>query len=161
MYICGLRSDLKVCTSQYFLWWLVLLPPALAHIRSPPSQVGGLCNLFQTIGLSPNAVNRGFWLAVLWFMGQAFWLLFAYLHEMVGPPYWERKLWLGLWAASCVFLMINLFILKCLMCWMKDETSAKAVSSKREVVERKGPTTRSQVKRAGKEDGIRKRIIAS
>lgn len=134
----------------------------MAHIRSPPGRKGELCGLCEAIGLPPTAVNRGFWLAALWFIGQAFWLGFAYLHEMVGPPYWGRGLWLALWAASCVFLVVNLVILKCLMCWMEDGLAIKSVSSKRDVVDKKSLTTRSQVKRNGKnEDGVRKRKIVS
>ncbi|VDL18598.1 unnamed protein product [Hymenolepis diminuta] len=153
----------KVCTSQYFLWWLVLLPPALAHIRSPPGRKGELCGFREGIGLPPTAVNRGFRLAALWFIGQAFWLGFAYLHEMVGPPYWGRELWLALWAASCVFLVVNLVILKCLMCWIEDGSAINSVSSKLDVVDKKSLTTRSQVKRNGnnEEDGVRKRKIVS
>lgn len=52
----------QVCTAQYFVWWLSLLPLSLPHIRWPPP--------------------KGLLLAgVLWGAAQLHWLGWAYLLE--------------------------------------------------------------------------------
>lgn len=51
----------KVCTSQYFVWYLIFLPLIMDSIRIEPAYA---------------------WAMLLtWFMSQANWLFFAYLHE--------------------------------------------------------------------------------
>lgn len=97
-------------------------------------------------------------MVALWFTGQAFWLSIAYIHEMVGPPYWGRKLWLALWTASCVFLVINLVILKSLMRWIE---SGQPVSGKRDDDQKTSTKIAfiSHAKREGRneENDVRKR----
>ncbi|VDM24500.1 unnamed protein product [Hydatigera taeniaeformis] len=116
------RCGSPVCTSQYFLWWLVLLPPALAHIHTPSGYRGASGGLFgyiaQITGLTTIVVRRATSLVGLWFAGQVCWLTVAYLHEMGGGALWGRSLWLALWGASALFLIVNVVILKCLMRWL-------------------------------------------
>ena len=111
-----------MCTSQYFLWWLVLLPPALAHIRLSPDHHEATEGLFSSeiriAGISATAVHRAVFLVSLWFVGQACWLTVAYLHEMGSTIFWGRGLWLALWSASAFFFVVNVIILKCLMRWL-------------------------------------------
>lgn len=120
----------QVCTSQYFLWWLVLLPPALAHIRLPSSKEGPFGDPFYRIstvlGLGGSdgvtALRRCCFLTTLWSVSQGLWLAVAYLHEMqggLGGLFWGRWLWLGLWTASLQFLVVNVFILRRLMQWLE------------------------------------------
>nr|XP_004225979.1 GPI mannosyltransferase 1 [Ciona intestinalis] len=78
----------KVCTSQYFIWYVSLLPflvPKLRHI--------GLKKCLLVI--------------ILWFVGQGFWLAAAYLLEFEG-----RNVFTVLWIAVIVFFLINVFIVK-------------------------------------------------
>ncbi|KAJ9660002.1 GPI mannosyltransferase 1 [Coniosporium apollinis] len=79
----------KVCTSQYFLWYLVFLPfylPDSTLLRRP------------SIGLTA---------LILWVVGQALWLQQGYQLEFLG-----RSTFLpGLWAASIIFFLINIWIL--------------------------------------------------
>ncbi|KAL5971620.1 GPI mannosyltransferase 1 [Taenia solium] len=127
LYDHGGALNEMVCTSQYFLWWLVLLPPALAHIHTLSECRETSNGLFGCVarvtGLTPSVVRRATSLAGFWFAGQACWLTIAYLHEMGGGAFWGRSLWLALWGASALFLVVNVVILKCLMKWLPTSTS--------------------------------------
>ncbi|OJD35061.1 gpi mannosyltransferase 1 [Diplodia corticola] len=79
----------KVCTSQYFLWYLIFLPFYL-----PTS------SLLQT-------PSKGMTALVLWIVGQALWLQQGYQLEFLGNSTFVP----GLWLASVVFFLINTWIL--------------------------------------------------
>ncbi|CAD5211620.1 unnamed protein product [Bursaphelenchus okinawaensis] len=76
----------KVCTSQYFIWYICFLPLVAARINLCSSQVLALI--------------------ALWFIGQGIWLLPAYFLEFKGIPCFEL-----IWLASLVFLAINVYII--------------------------------------------------
>ncbi|BGP33799.1 GPI mannosyltransferase 1 [Rhodotorula toruloides] len=77
----------KVCTSQYFLWFLWLLPPALPRLSL--------------------SLPRSVLAAVLWVAGQAIWLSQAYRLEMLGEPVYRE-----VWLAGIVFLVIQTWVLR-------------------------------------------------
>ncbi|GAA5977543.1 hypothetical protein JCM10908_005009 [Rhodotorula pacifica] len=76
----------KVCTSQYFLWYLWLLPAALPRISM--------------------SWQRAAIVAALWVAGQAIWLSQAFRLEMLG-----KSVFLQVWSASVLFLFIQTFVL--------------------------------------------------
>ncbi|KAJ5096433.1 hypothetical protein NUU61_005789 [Penicillium alfredii] len=79
----------KVCTSQYFLWYLVLLPfylPSSSFIRRP------------ALGISA---------AGLWVLGQALWLHQGYNLEFLGRSAFVP----GLFLAALFFFAVNIWIL--------------------------------------------------
>ncbi|KAJ5175742.1 GPI mannosyltransferase 1 [Penicillium canariense] len=79
----------KVCTSQYFLWYLILLPfylPSSSLIRKP------------ALGISA---------ALLWVLGQALWLSQGYNLEFLGLSAFVP----GLFLASLFFFGVNVWIL--------------------------------------------------
>ncbi|CAI4233007.1 unnamed protein product [Auanema sp. JU1783] len=77
----------KVCTSQYFIWYMVFLPLIVDRLKM---------NL-----------NEALKLVGLWVFGQAFWLFFAYLFEFRGLPTLEY-----IFIASQGFLVINFYIIR-------------------------------------------------
>ncbi|EEA26752.1 GPI mannosyltransferase 1 [Talaromyces marneffei ATCC 18224] len=79
----------KVCTSQYFLWYLVFLPlylPSSSFINNPILGVGAL---------------------VMWILSQAFWLHQGFQLEFMGLSTFLP----GLWLASLGFFIVNCWIL--------------------------------------------------
>ncbi|KAJ5580311.1 uncharacterized protein N7459_006296 [Penicillium hispanicum] len=79
----------KVCTSQYFLWYLILLPfylPSSSLIRKP------------ALGITA---------AFLWVAGQALWLSQGYNLEFLGLSAFVP----GLFLASLFFFAVNVWIL--------------------------------------------------
>jgi phosphatidylinositol glycan class M len=83
----------KVCTSQYFLWYLIFLP-----IYLPSSRI-----------ISQPLV--GFGALAAWVAGQAYWLFEGYQLEFLG----EQAFVPGLWYAGMVFFAVNCIILSVLI----------------------------------------------
>lgn len=81
----------KVCTSQYFLWYLLLLPLLLPTLRSPGS---------------PLTARKTALYICVWVGTQALWLAEAYRLEFLG-----ENVFLGLWARGLVYVLGNCYVL--------------------------------------------------
>lgn len=77
----------KVCTSQYFVWYLCLIPIVLPKLK---------LNFMKSLVLF-----------MLWMFGQGLWLYFAFELEFNG-----KNTFFELWIAGLIFLIINCGILK-------------------------------------------------
>jgi GPI mannosyltransferase 1 subunit M len=76
----------KVCTVQYFLWYVCLLPLVLPRCY---------IQWYKYVGMG-----------VMWFITQGFWLYFAYELEFLG-----NQTFMLVWFGSILFFMANLWIL--------------------------------------------------
>ncbi|KAG5438821.1 hypothetical protein PCANB_002541 [Pneumocystis canis] len=75
----------KVCTSQYFMWYLILLPIFLPSLK----------------------FHSGLLMIILWGLAQALWLFFAFRLEFLGMNVFFPYLWIS----SILFFVINIWIL--------------------------------------------------
>ena len=87
----------KVCTAQYFLWYLCLLPLHLAARSAPVRQAKG----------RPVWMVRDVALMAAWVGTQAVWLAEAYRLEFEGKSTFVP----GLWMASLAFYLVNMGLL--------------------------------------------------
>ncbi|RCI08044.1 hypothetical protein L249_7842 [Ophiocordyceps polyrhachis-furcata BCC 54312] len=95
----------KVCTSQYFLWYMVFLPlilPGSSFLRKPALGIAAL----------------GLWIA-----SQAAWLHQAYQLEFLG----RSTFFPGMWLASLAFFLVNCWILAIIIA---DGTAGKDAGRK-------------------------------
>uniref|UniRef100_A0A8L8JZY2 GPI alpha-1,4-mannosyltransferase I, catalytic subunit n=1 Tax=Heligmosomoides polygyrus TaxID=6339 RepID=A0A8L8JZY2_HELPZ len=76
----------KVCTSQYFVWYVTLLPLVTDRFKL--------------------TLNETLTLIGMWFASQGVWLFFAYLYEFRR---WRTLEYV--WASSILFLIVNCYIM--------------------------------------------------
>ncbi|QRV86716.1 phosphatidylinositol glycan, class M [Ceratobasidium sp. AG-Ba] len=76
----------KVCTSQYFMWYIWFLPVVLPRLSI--------------------SLKRALLITCVWVISQAIWLASAYRLELLG-----ESVYVWVWAASVVFLVSNGFVL--------------------------------------------------
>ncbi|OCF41456.1 phosphatidylinositol glycan, class M [Kwoniella heveanensis CBS 569] len=79
----------KVCTSQYFMWFLPLLPPILSSLTS--------------LSLSRRKIAI---LVGSWVIAQAVWLATAYQLELMG-----RSVYLAVWAGGLSLFGVSIWVL--------------------------------------------------
>jgi len=77
----------KVCTSQYFLWYLCFVPIISTSLRR----------------MSP---VKWVLISVVWLAGQAVWLHYNYLFEHLG-----RNTFMEMWLSALAFLSINVLLI--------------------------------------------------
>uniref|UniRef100_A0A914WWV9 GPI alpha-1,4-mannosyltransferase I, catalytic subunit n=1 Tax=Plectus sambesii TaxID=2011161 RepID=A0A914WWV9_9BILA len=77
----------KVCTSQYFVWYLCLLPLALPNVSANLSS------------------QKAVFMAASWFGAQGLWLLAAYLLEFQG-----MNTFVLVWLCSLILLVVNFWL---------------------------------------------------
>ncbi|RHZ87750.1 hypothetical protein Glove_30g63 [Diversispora epigaea] len=77
----------KVCTSQYFMWYICLFPLIIQSTKI-------------------NLKYKGFFMLSAWAGSQAFWLYQAYQAEFLG-----ENTFLRIWMAGVTFFIVNVWIL--------------------------------------------------
>ena len=98
----------KVCTSQYFLWYLIFLPvylPSSSMLKNPRLGVTAL---------------------LLWVLGQALWLQQGYQLEFLGNSTFVP----GLWLASLIFLCVNCWIIGVIVADIQHSSPSKSQSTR-------------------------------
>ncbi|KAG8699956.1 GPI mannosyltransferase 1 [Ceratobasidium sp. 394] len=88
----------KVCTSQYFMWYLWFLPLILPRMNI--------------------SAKRASLIGVIWVASQALWLSVAFRLELLG-----ESVYLWVWAASVAFLLSNGFVLGEILKTFKFDTT--------------------------------------
>lgn len=88
----------KVCTSQYFMWYLWFLPLVIPRLL-PGLDVG--------TGIS---AMKGITMVALWVGGQALWLSQGFRLEFLG-----EEVFLELWASGVIMLGINAWLVVALV----------------------------------------------
>ena len=119
----------KVCTVQYFVWYMALLPLCLPRL--------------QSVG-----VARAVRLFALWLASMGAWLGTAYLLEFQGI-----NTFAPLWLASIVFFIVNIYILCVLIAHydesgIDDELQSDSKPSVRRRSTSKSPTRRRSSSRS-------------
>lgn len=89
----------KVCTAQYFMWYLVLLPFYLPRLIVYLRQANN--------GSAGKAAAVGLAMIALWAGGQALWIRQGYLLEFLGVS----TFYPGLFVATLIFFSVNCLIL--------------------------------------------------
>lgn len=85
----------KVCTSQYFMWYLWFLPLIIPRlIPSARASIGGVSAL------------RALMMGAVWVATQALWLSYGYRLEFLGEP-----VFLQLWLSGAIWFASNAWIL--------------------------------------------------
>ena len=83
----------KVCTSQYFMWYLWFLPLVLPRLLPGPETESGI------------SAAKGILMVAFWVTGQALWLSQGYRLEFLG-----EEVFLELWFSGLVMLGINAWL---------------------------------------------------
>ncbi len=91
----------KVCTAQYFLWWISILPLVL-----PLTLRASDTNYRTLTAISLSRVIKTGIVVATWFIAEVSWLLTGLYREVYG-----RQVYLFMWAASLVFFFQNIFII--------------------------------------------------
>ncbi|KZC07500.1 GPI mannosyltransferase 1 [Dufourea novaeangliae] len=84
----------SVLTSQYFFWYLSLLPLCLPNVRM--------------------SIKRSLCLGSIWILSQGLWLLFAYLLEFQG-----LNTFTYIWLSSLLFFVVNVKVLNDIIIYYK------------------------------------------
>ena len=116
----------KVCTAQYFVWYITFLPLVLPQLAVAPNRVSlharcarggqgsvrgggrrGPCSMLAAHALLPSANGQGRLVAAAlgWAGAMAHWLAWAYLLEFEGHP-----MHLAVWAASLAFFAAHVWL---------------------------------------------------
>ena len=113
----------KVCTSQYFNWYIGLLPFVIPFLLNNEIGYNDLTLSDQNASSNCNCIKRIIKSVIFWFIGNGIWLFFAYQYEILG---YKSQLF-NVWLSSLIFFVINNILIYLILKYYKSIPTSNSI----------------------------------